>query len=266
MRAPTKTHRWGTLGRIRAFLDANPGATIRQIMEGLADVPENAVRALVADAVWRGQLWRVGLRGHFRFFNDEALAKRREPEILASIYADGRERLRRKHERYNDQRRAAAFAKRGLQAPPKIPRYAALDTEILRLAGEAEGFECGPITIADCTFAAKIVGSRVGKLCRLELLHKGKLSHKTVRYFRSKEAADCWVLKSGTTVARPAPVTLRLRPIEGAEVIVPPHVKVQRIPHRPGRFEVSVPKGRGQISQDWYMARQGVDLRAALAG
>ena len=228
-----------------------------------------------------GRLYRFELnRFHMHYFTSKALADEAAPKLAADYEEQQRQRRQAVIDRYEAKRRAPGY-KTGPSrrynpeqlAAPKPPKpkpmnntvriYAALDTEILRLTDNAEGFACQELTLADRNFSAKVVGNRLVKLAHDGLLHRGKLSHRVVRFFRTAEAAAAWVYSNR---AHAAPVTVKRLPTDpDAPIIIPPHVKVQRIPHAPGRFEVDVPKNRGQISADWMLARQGVDVRAVLA-
>ena len=268
----------GTLAIIRAFVEAHPGCTIRQIIDGAtpAGYHENSARALVSQAKLAGQIFRVGTPMHFYYFADQQEAREREPAILAAIQAERAAKYREKWQRNNAKRyplphkapgrprrdgnALADATTRARSAPP--PHVAAINTEVLRLAALDGGFHCMPMRIGDQSFSAKTVASRVLHLIHHGLLFRGKISHKKVRYFRTAEAAAAFVYSSDAVAA---PVTLRLTQRADAEVIIPPSVKVQRIPHAPSRFAVELPRAGGQITADWMLRRHGGDVGTVLA-
>lgn len=75
-----------------------------------------------------------------------------------------------------------------------------LDDQILELASRKEG-----MTTADLPNSLR-VGHRCARLCNAGKLHRGKVSHKVVRYFTSPLAAAEYVLQS--RACRPAPVAV----------------------------------------------------------
>lgn len=234
-----------------------------------------------------GSIHRAGPLHYRRYYTSAAMAAQAHDRLMAEHRERSRKAKLDKRRRHNEarvRRRAEERAAAGL--PPIVPRrtkgepivkaapkpnpftrYKLLAAEVLRRADNPDGFACSDVSFDGMTFDAKAVGNQIRRLQELEppLLFRGRVSHKIVRYFRSKQAADEWVYRYRGNVVE-APVKIQRLPNDpDTPVIIPAHVKVQRIPHRPGRFEVSVPKGRGQISADWMLQRQGVDVRAEVA-
>lgn len=140
------------------------------------------------------------------------------------------------------------------------PAFVALDAHILRTAAQPDGFA----TMAWRDMKITQVRGAVDRLVVTGKLHPGRAGYRTVRYFTDAERAAEWARQHQTAESkRKEALKAGLMPAwrgatlsKDAPVQIPATVKVQVIPHRPGRYEVTGPIERA-ITNDWLAERMG---------
>ncbi len=267
---------WRDDRRMLDAIAANPGVLGGSLSDVL-NIPRSTVNKRLNAMLKAGMVGRYAVNKYrLHYFTTQADADAAGPRLKAE-YVATQQALRKATEIRYAQKRQQRIAELGpigkRKSAPQLlrnidaGRYAALDREILRRAEGSDGYLSGkPITAGGKVHSTATIASRISQLVNHDgLLHRARINAKRVHYFTSAQRAGEWLLSGGGS-ATAAPVTVKRAPFKpDTPVIIPPHVKVQRIPHAPGRFEVQVPKNRGQITADWMLARQGVDVRAVLA-
>ena len=140
------------------------------------------------------------------------------------------------------------------------PAFVALDAHILRTAAQPDGFA----TAAWRDMKVTQVRGAVDRLVVTGKLHAGRAGYRTVRYFTDPARAAEWAQQHETAEskrarARKDGTALVWRGAtlsKDAPAVVPAHVNVQVIAHRPGRYEVTGPIERA-ITNDWLAERMG---------
>lgn len=240
--------------RIVEWVQSNPGQTCPAISTALGN-GRSRFALILLELCKTGALVRVEIsQKQMHYFATQEEADINRP-ILEAAYQTMRAAQRRAViEKYEANRVRPSRAK------PKVTSYAALDKALLGLCAGPSGLKVEAMmghTIGK-------VGDRVIALITAGKVFRGKVSHRVVHYFTTKKAADEWVYAYKGDAPTVSVRASRSRYASGP-CIVPAHVRVQRIPHQPGRFDVSLPRGHGQISADWHMARQGIDVRTVVA-
>lgn len=230
-----------------ALLSAQPGMNRRELAAALNVTPKVA-SANLTNYIRRGVLFAAGKRPGLRYFLSKADADAFHPLLIqANLRAKAaaqERRLLRGREAWH-----ARHARNG--GLPRVPKYAALDTELLRLAEREDGVAAAPLLI----YATDLVSDRCARLRVMGLLFSGHAGHRTVRYFRSQQKADDWAAKHRTHTAARAerkPLGSRLTP---DAPVIERDVTPQVIPRKPGRYEVVGPI-EGVITRDWQMRRE----------
>ena len=239
-----------TFDEFKALLSAQPGMNCRELAAALAVTPKVA-SANLTNYIRRGVLFAAGERPGRRYFLSKADAEALHPLL---IEANLRAKAAAQERRLLLGRQAwhARHARNG--GLPRAPKYAALDTELLRLAEREDGVAAAPLLI----YATDTVSDRCARLRVMGLLFSGHAGHRTVRYFRSQEKADAWAAKNKTPDrlrAERKPVTSAASRLATDAPVIERDVTPQVIPRKPGRYEVVGPI-EGVITRDWQMRRE----------
>ena len=144
--------------------------------------------------------------------------------------------------------------------PTRNLAFLPLDAHILRRAAQPDGYA----TVDWPGLKIAQVRSRVERFVAMGKLHPGRAGYRTVRYFTDPERAAEWARQHQTAESkRKEALKAGLMPAwrgatlsKDAPVQIPATVKVQVIPHRPGRYEVTGPIERA-ITNDWLAERMG---------
>lgn len=266
---------WRDDQRMIDAIAANPGV-LGGSLSTMLNIPRSTINKRLKAMLKAGMIGRYAVNKYrLHYFTTQAEADAAGRRLVAEYRALQRE-WRQATERRSYEKRASRIKETGQSGKRKTPpqllrnidagRYAELDRAILRLAEGPDGYRSGkPITLASGTVCSTtLIASRISQLVNHDgILHRARITAKRVHYFTSAQRAGEWLLNGGSK-ANDAPVTVKRAPFKpDTPVIIPPHVKVQRIPRAPGRFEVDVPKGRGQISADWFHRRQMESMEIA---
>lgn len=138
--------------------------------------------------------------------------------------------------------------------------FVPLDAHILRRAAQPDGYA----TVDWPGLKIAQVRGRVDRFVAMGKLHPGRAGYRTVRYFTTPARAAEWAQQHETADAKrakakkagTAPVWRGATLAKDEPVVIPPHVKVQVIQHRPGRYEITGPIERA-ITNDWLAERMG---------
>lgn len=228
-----------SFSELRALLEDRPGLTMPQIAQAMG-VHGKRMTAALQYHMTRSLIFKAGIQGRYRYFLSEQEAAAAHPGLLAE------RPLRKAQQKLNKLlRHRAKVAER---AALRVPKYAALDTELLRLADGPTGVGVEPPLLG---YPIGTMRDRCGRLRILGLLFSGTAGKRTVRYFRSQEKADAWASKNRTADSIKAeinankPKGMALSP---DAPVIHREVKVQVLPCRIGeRWQV---KPQGVIG-DW---------------
>lgn len=228
---------------LQALMQERPGLTMPALAQAMG-VSNSYMTATLQFNVVQGRVFRAGTGGFYRHYLSEQDAANAQPALLE-------ERRLAKALQKNKKllRHRAKVAER---AALRVPKYAALDTELLRLAAGPIGVATEPALLG---YSIGTMRDRCGRLRILGLLFSGKAGQRTVRYFRCQEKADAWASKNRTASSIQAEIDAgklnakRVRmSLSHDAPVVDRKVPVQVIPNRIGeRWQV---KAQGVIG-DW---------------
>ena len=224
---------------LRALMEKTLGLTMPAMAKALG-VKHKYMSGTLQHYITGGLVFKAGTKGLYCYYLSEQEAAAAHPGLLAE------RPLRKAQQKLNKLlRHRAKVAER---AALRVPKYAALDTELLRLADGPTGVAPEPPLLG---YPIGTMRDRCGRLRILGLLFSGTAGKRTVRYFRSQEKADIWAsenrtaasIKSAIDAAKPKSKTL-----SHDAPVIHREVKVQVLPCRIGeRWQV---KPQGVIG-DW---------------
>lgn len=241
--------------RIPAWVAANPGATVNDIIAAM-DCSQKTIRWRLTQLHTAGKLFRAGRLHSSHYFADRASAEAAHDGVVRDqVEAARQNRLVRQRVYWH----AKEAAKPPAAKKTGSPKFAAVDTEILRLAGDSDGLSPRPLLIYD----RKAVYRRIVRLHKIGLLFVGSLGHKSKRYFTDIRQAKAWQ-ESKMTISSVRASKVHPRGLAANAQVIERHVEVQKITHQADhRYAVTGPFER-TITSDWMLRRQGVDIRAVI--